>query len=79
MAKLLSKQYTNRSLVFIIFLDTASKFFAVSLETTELKFLSMLYILTDVSILSYVKMLSYDEDLIADICGQNKNSELHKC
>ena len=34
---------------------------------------------TDVSILSYVKMMSYAKDMIPDICGQYlNNSELHK-
>ena len=39
----------------------------------------MLYIQTNASILSYVKMLLYAKDLIPDICGQHLNySELHK-
>ena len=38
-----------------------------------------LTILTDASILSYIKMLSYAKDLIPDICGQNfNNSGLQK-
>ena len=34
----------------------------------------MLYIWTNASILSYVKMLSYAKDLIPDICGQHLNN-----
>ena len=45
----------------------------------DLAFLPLLYIWTDASKLSYVKLLSYAEDLIPDICGQHlNNSELHK-
>ena len=46
---------------------------------TDLTFLPMLHMWTDVSILSYVKILSYAEDLIPDIRGQClDNPELHK-
>ena len=49
--------------------------FAVSTKMAHLTFLPM----TDASILSYVKMLSYAKDLIPEICGQYlNNSELHK-
>ena len=48
-------------------------------KMTDLTFLLMLYIWTDASILSYVKILSCGKDLIPDICGQHlNNSELHK-
>ena len=56
-----------------------TEFFEVSTKMADLIFLSVLYILTDALILSYVKMLSYAKDLIPDICGQHLNySELHK-
>ena len=55
------------------------EFFAVCTNVTDLTFLPMLYIWTDASKLSYVKMLSYADDLIPDICGQHLNNlELHK-
>ena len=42
-------------------------------------FLPMLYIWTDVSILSYVKMLPYAKDFIPDICWKQLNNlKLHK-
>ena len=54
-------------------------FFAVSTKMTDLTFLPMLHIWTDVSILSYVKMLLYAKALIPDIYGQHlNNSDLHK-
>ena len=40
---------------------------------TDLTFLSMLYIWTDVSMLSYVKMVSYSRDLIPDRIAQILN------
>ena len=42
---------------------------------TDLTFLPMLYIWTNDSILSYVKMLSNVQDWIPNICGQHKNIE----
>ena len=58
---------------------SANEFFVVSTEILDLTFLPLLYTWTDASILSCVKMLSYAEDLIPDICGQHLNdSELHK-
>ena len=48
-------------------------------KMTDLTFLLMLYIWTDASILSYVKILSCGKDLIPGLCGQKlNNSELHK-
>ena len=44
---------------------------------TALTFLPMLYMWTDASILSYVKMLSYAKDLIPDICWQHLNNWLN--
>ena len=56
------------------------EFFAVFTKMADLTFLSMLYISTDASILSYVKMLSHAKYLIPDICGQHLNYlELYKC
>ena len=34
----------------------------------------MVYMWTNTSVLSYVKMLSYAKDVIPDICGQNLNN-----
>ena len=51
-----------------------SSFSHVSTKMTDLTFLPMLYIWTDASILSYVKMFSYAKDLIPDICGQHLNN-----
>ena len=46
---------------------------------TDLTFLPTLYIWTDASILSSVKMLLYVNDSIPDICGQHlNNSKMHK-
>ena len=57
----------------------AIEFFGVSTKMTDLTFLPMLYIWTDASILSYVKMLPCAKDLIPDICGQHLNTlELYK-
>ena len=50
------------------------EFFAVSTKMADLTFLPMLCIWTDVSILSYVKMLSYSKYSIPDICGQHLNN-----
>ena len=57
----------------------AIEFFAVCTHVADLTFLPMLYIWTDASMLSDVKMLSWVKDLIPDICGQHSNNlELYK-
>ena len=53
------------------------EFFTVSTKMTDLKFLLMLYIWTNVSMLNYVKMLSYAKDLIPEMFREHlNNSEL---
>ena len=55
------------------------EFFVVFRNVADLRFLPMLHIWTNGSMLCYVKMLSYTHDLIPDICWQHlDNLELHK-
>ena len=59
--------------------NDSSEFLALSTKMTDLTLLSMLYTWTNASKLGYVKMLSYANILIPDICGQMlKKSELQK-